>query len=491
MSQLPKLVRDRLAGASAATVHGSHPDADLLTAFVEGALSQREREQLLSHLAACADCRDVVALSTPEFVDQPELQVAATPAPQKKWWNMSSLRWASVSATAVIVLAAALLIRPAPRSQSLYTSSERVTLSSDVPASMVREEAGAKTEDTKAKKKPGPAEPANENALVASDTGASRDKLEARQQVKGVPQIASERSLAKVAGEPAPPQRSDVTVMARRAATPPVNAGAVSSNMVASAPAAVMGGAVGGSVALDHEADRAQVPAAPTKMVASAKPAPAATSETQLQSQAKQVVKAQVGEFAAPKKDEPKFSDQVASARAQAPVASKQAAGSAGGVGPGRDAGASSETAAGAGAAAAVNGLAASGARSAVEVMATPTSIVNANLPLYRWTIDRRGKLERSSDGKTWEVVPVAEGAKLLSLAVLEREIWTGGAIGLLYHSDDAGNRWTRVRPAVGDTTLEDDITRITVPSPQHISLTTSSGHLWTSSDGGKTWRKQ
>jgi len=175
----------------------------------------------------------------------------------------------------------------------------------------------------------------------------------------------------------------------------------------------------------------------------------------------------------------------VASARAQAPVASKQAAGSASGVGPGRDAATSSEAAAG------VNRLAASGARSAVEVMATPTSIVNANPPLYRWTINGSGKLERSSDGKTWEVVPVVDGAKLLSLAVIESEIWTGGAVGLLYHSDDGGNRWTRVRPVVGDTTLQDDITRITVPSPQHVSLTTSSGQLWTSSDGGKTWRKQ
>ncbi len=444
----------------------------------------------MSHLAACADCRDVVALSTPELVAQPEPLVAATPAPQKKWWNMSALRWASVSATAAIVLAAALLIRPAPKSQSLYTSSERVTLTSDLPASMAREEAGAKTQDAKAKNKHGEAAPANENVLVASDTGASRDKLEARQQVKGVPQlIAPEKDLAKVAGNPAPPQRLDLPVMARRAATPPANAGAASSNMVASAPAAVMGGAVGGSVALDHEADRDQAPAAPTKMVASEKKAPAATNEAQLQAQAKEVVNTQVAELGNQKKDDLKLSDQLASARAQAPVASKQAAGSASGVGAGRDAAPSSE--AGVGAAAGFNGFGASGARSAVEVMATPTSIVNANLPRYRWTIDGSGKLERSSDGKTWEVVPVAEGAKLQSLAVVEREIWTGGAVGLLYHSDDAGNRWTRVRPAVGDTTLEDDITRITVPSPQHVNLTTSSGHLWTSSDGGKTWRKQ
>ena len=196
-------------------------------------------------------------------------------------------------------------------------------------------------------------------------------------------------------------------------------------------------------------------------------------NQAQLQSQATEVVSAQVAELGNQKKDDLKPSDQVTPARAPAPVAPKQA----GGIGTGGGGG--------------VNRLAATGTQSAVGVMATPTSMVNAKLPLYRWTIDGSGKLERSSDGKTWEVVPVADGAKLQSLAVVEREIWTGGAVGLLYHSDDGGNRWTRVRPAVGDTILEDDITRISVPSPQHVSLNTSSGNLWTSSDGGKTWRKQ
>jgi hypothetical protein len=132
-----------------------------------------------------------------------------------------------------------------------------------------------------------------------------------------------------------------------------------------------------------------------------------------------------------------------------------------------------------------------SGARSAVEVMATPTSIPKAKLPTYRWTIDAGGNLQRSADGKTWEVVPVAEGAKLQSLAVVERDIWTGGVSGLLYHSNDVGSHWTRVRPAVGDTVLSDDVTRIALPSPQHVKLTTSSGDVWTSADGGQTWHKQ
>src|SRR5690242_18898281 len=62
MSQLPKIVRDRLAGAPAAAVQ-NHPDPDLLTVFVEGSVGAREREQIVSHLAGCSECRDVVALA--------------------------------------------------------------------------------------------------------------------------------------------------------------------------------------------------------------------------------------------------------------------------------------------------------------------------------------------------------------------------------------------------------------------------------------------
>ena len=43
-----------------------HPDADQIGAFVEQALPEHEREQMLDHLAVCAECRAIVALSLPE-----------------------------------------------------------------------------------------------------------------------------------------------------------------------------------------------------------------------------------------------------------------------------------------------------------------------------------------------------------------------------------------------------------------------------------------
>lgn len=76
MADLPRIARERLRVQPA----GDHPDADLLTAFAEQALPEGERTHLLEHLAACADCREVVALASPEAL--PTMTVLQ-PAPRR------------------------------------------------------------------------------------------------------------------------------------------------------------------------------------------------------------------------------------------------------------------------------------------------------------------------------------------------------------------------------------------------------------------------
>src|SRR5690242_2297107 len=58
---LPKSARDVLAKQTAADPHLS---PDLLNAYVEHSLSDEENSVVLSHLAACADCREVVFLAS-------------------------------------------------------------------------------------------------------------------------------------------------------------------------------------------------------------------------------------------------------------------------------------------------------------------------------------------------------------------------------------------------------------------------------------------
>jgi len=82
-------------------VVGEHPDADLLTAFVEQGLPERERRAVFAHLAQCADCRDVVSLATP-LLDVPSQVVPVG----KTWLGWPALRWSAAAACAVVVVAA-------------------------------------------------------------------------------------------------------------------------------------------------------------------------------------------------------------------------------------------------------------------------------------------------------------------------------------------------------------------------------------------------
>ena len=75
MSEIPKIVRQRLQAGSASP---SHPDANLLTAFSERSLTGPERTAVVDHLSHCAECREVVALALPATESlQPALQFSA------------------------------------------------------------------------------------------------------------------------------------------------------------------------------------------------------------------------------------------------------------------------------------------------------------------------------------------------------------------------------------------------------------------------------
>ena len=101
MEQLPKIVQQRLQGAAKP---GVHPDPDLLTAFAEKSLNDRERGQVLQHLAGCADCRDVLSFA------MPEIQPALAPGPERSTWlSWPVLRWGALAACVVVVSAAVTL----------------------------------------------------------------------------------------------------------------------------------------------------------------------------------------------------------------------------------------------------------------------------------------------------------------------------------------------------------------------------------------------
>ena len=83
-----------------------HPDAESLNAFAEQALAERERGEVLAHLAVCGRCRQVVALAR-EAADA-ELAASAVPRhaavrPSAWWkgWRLALAPAVALAATAV------------------------------------------------------------------------------------------------------------------------------------------------------------------------------------------------------------------------------------------------------------------------------------------------------------------------------------------------------------------------------------------------------
>jgi photosynthesis system II assembly factor YCF48-like protein/putative zinc finger protein len=106
MEELPKIVRSRLAHQLSA--NQAHPDTNLLAAFAEQTLLEREREAISAHLAQCAECRESLALAT---AAQPVAE-SAPAAPRRHWFL--EWRWAGAAAAACCVIAVALQYRVQP-----------------------------------------------------------------------------------------------------------------------------------------------------------------------------------------------------------------------------------------------------------------------------------------------------------------------------------------------------------------------------------------
>ena len=103
MAEVPRVVRERLSEQAA----GEHPDANLLSAFVEHALAGPERAQVLDHLSRCADCRRIAAVTAPEGIEE---RLAAadreSSGVSRSWWRSPVVHWGALTAAALVVLIA-------------------------------------------------------------------------------------------------------------------------------------------------------------------------------------------------------------------------------------------------------------------------------------------------------------------------------------------------------------------------------------------------
>lgn len=476
MQDVLKIVTDRL-GAAAPVVN--HPDADVLTAFHEGALPPSEKAIVVEHLALCGDCREIVFLAQPAAE---ETQAVIRPAPSG-WLSWPALRWGFVALGVFAIASVGVLqYRRQSGSSSMAYLDKSEGVAKEAKNQAPPPPAAAQLASDQEKKVPAAPVPAAAPAVAPAGTGqlhgnaqAEFDRLESfpRPQNsvtrdKKVNGMAASANLGKPL-----PHGPDVQYQ---------NAYSFQNNAVAQK---------------NVQNGRATVPPAYAKQAPNswmnADASPPTSSETvevqsgqqqvqgrntqdlQLESKTMPMEPAEGGQGRSVEKA--KEPGVVFSSRSKAPAASPQ----------------------------------------------PPDAFTGAlSPPNASWTISAGG-LQRSLDqGKTWQNVNVepspATGASL-ALAVQPAratsgnkdsalkqqatlptfravvangsDVWAGGASGLLYHSVDSGTHWTRVLPSSGSASLAGDVVSLDFPDTLHGRVTTSTPEVWLTSDGGQTWQKQ
>ncbi len=441
MEQLPKIVQQRLQATAKA---GVHPDPDLLTAFAEKSLNQRERAQVLQHLGQCADCRNVVSLSMPEA----DLAPSTIPG-RSRWLTWPVLRWGALAAC-VVVVSAAVTLHYEQRPDLAPAVAEKSSSASPAPA-------------------------APSNLAVESDaSNAPREKLAAK-----IPPPS-----------PFQPDRDFAGKLAKqREETPTRSAAAASTFDQLTSNEQAIGGLKANSninhqVANNRQADAnlfksANKPFQVTGQLADSAPAASPAPKTPEASVRNDNNLANgVTETVTVQAEPPSIAAQSAERKA-------------------KDESPRNETSAG------TTAAMSSGDRKADTASAEITAgayggRVRANaLPpkipaTSRWTLSPAGAVQRSLDsGKTWQTIAVASNVVFRAIAANDSDVWAGGSAGALYHSADAGQHWTQVNVSLDGKPLTADIIRVEFSDSQHGRLVTSNDETWVTSDGGASWHSE
>jgi hypothetical protein len=106
------------------------------------------------------------------------------------------------------------------------------------------------------------------------------------------------------------------------------------------------------------------------------------------------------------------------------------------------------------------------------------------------WRITPEGHLEHFSDAG-WISVLTDQPAKLTVVAESPNGVWAGGNFGELFHSEDTGAHWAKVELPIPPDQKNDAIVAIHFAGLQHGIILTESGARYSTSDGGKNWKKE
>jgi Photosynthesis system II assembly factor YCF48 len=453
MQSVPKIVTDRLQVAPAVK---THPDADLLTAFSERTLAERDRALVLQHLAACSDCRDIVvlALPEPEAVDQ-----VLAPAP-RYGFAWPAQRWALIAAGIIAIGSLGLI--------TYRKSTHAPTTAYLAPPKTIKQAEGQApvlTAESTSRKQ-------NNHGGAAPAVVLSPDRV-----AKSSPAASAAQQLGRAGLNLVPATHG---------------------------PKAQWQNNFQANNAQNYSFQKTPVPLAasprqpPNAFLEADTSAPATAQAASVQSQpAQSELQAQDREaLALPAQGMPL--QPSAGGQAQAVVRAKdsgtvvfgQSKVAVGSVPP--------PPASGSFAMAPPNAswtITAGGLERSLDQGKTWQNVDVHNAPAaasYGGSLDQpAGRAAAIADDKKISAQQAALPTVFRAVAANGAEVWAGGSNGALYHSVDAGGHWERVVPSSAGNSLTGDVITLDFPDSLHGRVATSTGEIWVTRNAGETWQKQ
>ena len=487
-----------------------HPDADLLTAFSERTLTENERQQVMAHLALCADCRHAVALAAPPQSADAEVHHVDHRSHGYGWAH-----WFALAASVVVVAAAVMQIPRATQPGSELEVATRERAPSAATRSQAEDDAtkpadqvaGVSAPAQVAPKPNGSLAEGYESKTASDDTGQLKRDRVSTTTLGG--DFRENKQQAQVASQPAaaPGRFGDLQTGAGGGA----GRGVSGRSAAGAAGGVVVGIAQPSAPATSRTRADAPVPPSP------ATGAPAESAEENRRAAEAGRLKDEESvrsELAASTRDEDR---QRAASESGKVLGQKEAAAKPAESQETLDEKARTETA-----------PARAGYRQP-EVLPmkkhppepeTPAAKTEGSslgafarklkAPL-RWTVSSAGRVIRSLDGgKNWQDVAIAPEVRFRAIAVQDGTVWAGGDGGALFHSSDSGQTWTRrslltrglkaaetesVTTAPGDsargTARGFDVVRIDITPDGRVTVATSDRQSFVSTDAGQTWSQQ
>ena len=411
-----------------------HPSSDTLVAFVERGLNGSQRESVLAHLSVCPECRDAVALATPEAS---AANAQATFSLSRALEFSAATRWASLAAAlAVAVGVGVIAYEHEPRLQNASFSAAQEKANPPVAPGRISKA----NEQVTSKQLESPV--ANSSAQNAPTKLAAPIQDERR-----------ERILAKKKPEPS---------------------GGIAGALVATR---------SGPESKDRFQYRAQaLPPAPE-----VQPTFADKRDADSMIEAEAVPAAPVARAASvplDNKSEQAVNDHATGGygggKGTAVAANNRSVGTSAGT-----ALLESETAP---SAKTVNPVSISGSSAKARFAYGMRSFVH-------WTISAAGQLQRRAVDGTLTIVEPVKGAIIRAVAAEGIEVWAGGSQtppgpkniqprSVLFHSSDAGETWKAI-----DGPWQGSIERVNLAGFGSLTVVTTDG-TWSTGDAGKSWSK-